>query len=90
MQKMRWYTRVWWNSRPIEPESWGKITSNWLPKKYLWKYSKVVEGEKIEIRESRILLEDSFRPPNDRLMVSEDPYGLDPNAFKEVNEVVVT
>ena len=23
-------------------------------------------------------------------MVSEDPYGLDPNAFKEVNEVVVT
>ena len=33
---------------------------------------------------------DSFRPPNDRLMVSEDPYGLDPNAFKEVNEVVVT
>ena len=49
-----------------------------------------MEGEKIEIRESRILLEDSFRPPNDRLMVSEDPYGLDPNAFKEVNEVVVT
>ena len=50
----------------------------------------MAEGEKIEIRESRILLEDSFRPPNDRLMVSEDPYGLDPNAFKEVNEVVVT
>ena len=49
----------------------------------------MAEGEKIEIRESRILLEDSFRPPNDRLMVSEDPYGLDPNAFKEVNEVVV-
>ena len=47
-----------------------------------------MEGEKIEIRESRILLEDSFRPPNDRLMVSEDPYGLDLNAFKEVNEVV--
>ena len=33
---------------------------------------------------------DSFRPPNDRLMVSEDPYGLDLNSFKGVNEVVVT
>ena len=56
-----------------------------------------MEGEKIEIRESRIMdqprlefIVDSFRPPNDRLMVSEDPYGLNHNAFKEVNQVVVT
>ena len=56
-----------------------------------------MEGEKIEIRESRIMeqprlefMADSFRPPNDRLMVSEDPYGLDLNSLKKVNEVVVT
>ena len=65
---------------------------------YLWKYSKIVEGEKIEIRESRIMdqprdlefIVKSFQPPNDRLMVPEDLYSLDHNAFKELTEVVIT
>ena len=50
------------------------------------KYSKDAGGKKIEIRESRILEKQPFRPSNDRYMI-DIPSMDDPFGFKLANEV---